>query len=215
MKNRPEADSVAEINTALAKLVNADLRQFKFIQVPHFLQENELGIFTTAVRLKAIRAYERGTRKLISEAINRVVAISTVPQVFDLVVDSLTSHMIDIEEVIEGSGSSLLPSNAMATLPEDFARVRGNLIQALDLHRSKFARLQNKVGRKPESPWERIEEFILQQFPISLSSNSVTKSAIKQNIEFWLKQEGLALPSETHLWRKAKEIYNNYYNLSN
>lgn len=167
--------------------------------------------FSTTMKNKANRAAERLILTFVSEAVEQVSAISASPQAYLLIHNSVSSVILDLEDIVASGGFLPPSSNVSESISNDFERIRDRILPSLELHRSIFAKSKSRTGRPPESEWEQIEAFILEQFPVGSSSSVVTKAAIKRNIEFWLQREKRAPPSEGHLWVKAREIYNKYY----
>ena len=200
-----------QIQSKLAELTESAKDHLKAKMFKICSSEEGTLTFSTAMKNKANRAAERLILTFVSEAVEHMSAISSSPQAYLLIHNSVSTAILDLEDIVASGGFLLTSPNVSESISNDFERIRGRIFPSLELHRSKFATSKRSTGRPPESEWEQIEAFILEQFPVGSPSSDVSKAAIKRNIEFWLQREKRPLPSDGHLWVKAREIYNKYY----
>lgn len=210
MKKKSEADKTVEINEALAKLTKAALRDFKFITLTGLTIGHRTSFFSADMKRKAIRAYERETRELIGNAINQVLTISTTPQAFNLVIESINSHFIDIEEVIEGGGGLMTQASVLETLPQELDRVRKSLTEALEFHRSKFPNPKNQGGRPVEWDWDGAEAYALASFKNNIQAVRGMQAKLMKEMSDYFHRHFDDCPSKSQLHTHAAELISNH-----
>lgn len=158
----------------------------------------------------------------VSEAAKRTLAISKTPEAYIAFSKRLDSFFSDCECILDDNSSRATDVESSKIFSsKKFEQLRRQMDRQIDAYKHLFSGRseieptvkKNKRGvggRTPETNWDEIEAFVLEQFPNGVPDVRRTKTQIREFMEFWLEEQGRPLPSLRQLQRKASEIYDKY-----
>ncbi|WP_347269707.1 hypothetical protein [Rhizorhabdus histidinilytica] len=195
------SEVLAQLRTNALRMATAELHRL-------YTSEDYGGFIPEHIVRQAVRLADDSSRRLVTEAVTKVLAISSVPDAFTLLPGAVFTYLNELEREVErGHGVSLVPGT-LKIVSDKFDRMRTELSHQLDSHRFQFLEPKNKGGRSGKLDWEGalIHLIRLANTPDGLPLGKGAQAEIERIISAWFIRQTGKSPAESEIRKRASPI---------